>query len=77
MELISLLLFAHGTPPPPRMLVRLAPLAGCPLKFDSSGQGLWFSDVFPAPPESDREIKSQVAARLYLFWSFAGLARAC
>lgn len=70
-------LFCTWHPPPPRMLVRLAPLAGCPLKFDSSGQGLWFSDVFPAPPESDREIKSQVAARLYLFWSFAGLARAC
>lgn len=54
----------------PRMLVCLAPLAGCSFKFDSSGQGLWFSDIFPAPPGSDREIKSQVAARLNFFLEF-------
>lgn len=54
----------------PCMLVRLAPLAGCIFKFDSWGQGLWFSDIFPAPPGSDRKIKSQVAARLDLFMEF-------
>lgn len=55
-ELILLLLFAHGIS---CMLVHLASLAGCPLKFGSLGRGLWFSDVFPAPQGPDKGEQNQ------------------